>query len=304
MNTPVTGSAAEPSGVDTDVRVGFIGLGSQGGPMARRVVESGFATTLWARSASTMADYADTAAEYAASPVELGGVSDLVCICVVDDAGVEEVLMGENGVLAGMAPGGAVAIHSTIHPETCTRLATACSEVGVDLIDAPVSGGGIAATEKRLLVMTGGEASVVERFRPIFETYANPIAHMGSLGAGQVTKLLNNTVFAAQLSTAAGILAIGKSLGLDPHRLAEVMSNGTAGSFALKIVGPSGGDLAGMSESVGLLLRKDVGILAEVVAAGAGGPAGHTVWAAADDALALLQHPRESTSSRESVPAS
>ncbi|SNT36615.1 3-hydroxyisobutyrate dehydrogenase [Rhodococcoides kyotonense] len=272
--------------------------------MARRIVESGFTLTLWARSASTLAQYADTSAAYALTPTELGRVSDLVCICVTDDAGVEEVVTGEAGVLAGMAPGGAIAIHSTVHPKTCNRLAAACAEVGVDLIDAPVSGGGIAAAEKRLLVMTGGEYKVVDRFRPILETYANPIAHMGSLGAGQVTKLLNNTVFAAQLSTAAGILAIGRSLGLDPHRLADVMANGTAGSFALKVVGPSGGDLAGMSESVGVLLRKDVGILAEVVAAGADESAGHTVWAAADDALRLLKHPRDVATSRKGVSAS
>ena len=122
-------------------RAGFIGLGSQGGPMARRIAEAGLPLTLWARRPESVAPYADTAAVVAASPAALGAASDVVGVCVVADADVEAVLLGPDGVLAGMAPGGVVAVHSTIRPDTCRRLAERAAERGVALVDAPVSGG-------------------------------------------------------------------------------------------------------------------------------------------------------------------
>ena len=124
------------------MRVGFIGLGSQGGPMARRIVEGGFETTLWARRDASLEPYADTAAKSAGTPAELAAASDLVCLCVVGDDDVREVLYGETGVLAGLASGGIVAIHSTVHPDTCREIAEKAAAQGVSVIDAPVSGGG------------------------------------------------------------------------------------------------------------------------------------------------------------------
>src|SRR4051812_3665770 len=159
------------------MRVGFIGLGSQGGPMARRIVEGGYDVTLWARKSATLARFADTAAKTAQSPAELAAASDLVCLCVVGDDDVREVLAGDTGVLAGLAPGGIVAVHSTVHPDTCHELAEAAAGQRVSVVDAPVSGGGLVAEEGRLLVMVGGEDEVVERCRPVFATYADPIVH-------------------------------------------------------------------------------------------------------------------------------
>src|SRR3954452_305371 len=126
------------------MRVGFIGLGSQGGPMARRVVGGGYDVTLWARRPATLAAFADTPAKTAQSPAELAAASDLVCLCVVGDDDVREVMAGDHGVLAGLAPGGIVAIHSTVHPDTCRELAESAAKHGVLIIDAPVSGGGPA----------------------------------------------------------------------------------------------------------------------------------------------------------------
>src|ERR1700756_5427814 len=138
------------------MHVGFIGLGSQGAPMAGRIIEAGFPTTLWARRPASLEPYADTAAKVAGSPAELAASSDLVCLCVV-------------------------AIHSTVHPKTCHALAKKAGAQGVSVIDAPVSGGAPAVAERRLLVMVGGDADVVDRCRPVFETYANPIVHLGDL---------------------------------------------------------------------------------------------------------------------------
>ena len=123
------------------MRVGFIGLGSQGGPMARRIIEAGFPTTLWARRPASLEGFADTAAKVAGSPADLAAASDLVCLCVVGDADIEDVTAGENGVLAGLEPGGVIAVHSTVHPKTCHDLAEKAAAQGVSVIDAPVSGG-------------------------------------------------------------------------------------------------------------------------------------------------------------------
>src|SRR5246127_5389782 len=198
------------------MHVGFIGLGSQGAPMAGRIIEAGFPTTLWARRPASLEPYADTAAKVAGSPAELAASSDLVCLCVV-------------------------AIHSTVHPKTCHALAKKAGAQGVSVIDAPVSGGAPAVAERRLLVMVGGDADVVDRCRPVFETYANPIVHLGDLGSGQTTKLLNNLLFTANLGTAAATLSLADALGVSPDRLVDVVSRGSANSFALNALGGIGG---------------------------------------------------------------
>ena len=160
-------------------------------------------------------------AKVAESPAELAAASDLVCLCVVGDADVDEITGGEHGVLAGIKPGGVIAVHSTVHPNTCRELAKKAGAQGVSVIDAPVSGGGPAAAEGRLLVMVGGDADVVERCRPVFETYADPIVHLGELGSGQTTKLLNNLLFTANLGTAATALSLAecpRRRARPPHR--------------------------------------------------------------------------------------
>ena len=272
------------------MRVGFIGLGSQGAPMARRIVDAGFETTLWARRPATLAPFADTPARQASSPAELAAASDLVCLCVVDDADVEEILTGESGVLAGLRKGGVIAVHSTVHPDTCRRLADRARAHGVALIDAPVSGGGPAAAEGRLVVMAGGDQGTVAFCRPVFATYADPVVHMGPLGTGQVAKLLNNVLFTANLATAADTLALGRELAVDPAALADVLAHGSAASFALDRIAAAGGTLDRLAAHAGPLLRKDVRLITDVADA-AGAKAG-IVTSAADGALTLMNHQR------------
>ncbi|MGO9508739.1 MAG: NAD(P)-dependent oxidoreductase [Mycobacterium sp.] len=271
------------------MRVGFIGLGSQGGPMARRIVEAGYPTTLWARHAATLEPFADTAAQIAGSPAELAAASELVCLCVVGDADVDEVVDGEHGLLAGLQPGSVIAVHSTVHPDTCHRLANKAGALGVSVVDAPVSGGGVMAAKGRLLVMVGGDADVVERCRPVFETYADTVVHVGELGAGQTTKLLNNLLFTANLGTAATTLSLANALGIAPDRFAEVVSRSSGNSFALNAISGTGGldQIAGLA---GALLRKDVRLVVDLAdqAAARGGAA----LDAADAALTMMEHPR------------
>ncbi|ROO85189.1 3-hydroxyisobutyrate dehydrogenase [Actinocorallia herbida] len=264
----------------SETRVGFVGLGSQGGPMARRIAEAGFPTTLWARRPETLEPFADTPAKLAGSLAELGAASDIACVCVVDDAGVEDVV---GGLLAAMAPGGLIVVHSTVHPATCERLAGQAEERGLGLIDAPVSGGGPAAAKGALLVMAGGDEAAVERARPVFAAYGDPIVHLGGLGAGQRTKIINNLLMTANLGVAESAYALAGSLGVDLTQLAVVLGKGSGSSFAAALVGRPDFTLGPMGEVAGDLLAKDTGLAADL-AATAGADAA-TVFAAADAAL-------------------
>ncbi|EME16714.1 NAD(P)-dependent oxidoreductase [Rhodococcus triatomae] len=268
------------------LRVGFIGLGLQGAPIARRIVESGHETTLWARRPESLEPFADTAAKTAGTPAELAAASDVVCLCVIADDDVRQVVTGHDGVLPGLAPGGVIVVHSTIHPDTCRELAELAEAQGVSFVDAPVSGGPVAAAEGRLLVMAGGDTDVVERCRPVLETYAGPLVHLGGVGSGQVTKLLNNLLFTANLSTAYSTFTLGESLGVDPAKLGEVITHGTADSFALGRVVGAGISLDRIATHAGELLRKDVTLIADLAESAAAQPG--IVLTAADATLDLM----------------
>jgi len=271
------------------LKVGFIGLGSQGGPMARRIVEGGYPTTLWARRTATLEPFADTPAKVAESPAELAAASDLVCLCVVSDADIAEITGDGHGLLAAMKPGSVIAVHSTVHPDTCREVAKKAGAQGVSVIDAPVSGGGPAASAGRLLVMVGGDADVVERCRPVFETYADPVVHLGELGTGQTTKLLNNLLFTANLGTAASALSLAQAIGVSPDRLTEVVSRSSGNSFALNALGGIDG-LERIAGLAGTLLQKDVRLLVDL--AGQAAACGGAVLHAADATLTLMVHRR------------
>lgn len=272
------------------VRVGFVGLGSQGAPMARRIIEAGFPVTLWARRAETLAPFAGTAAATAGSPAELGAAVDLACVCVLADGDVEQVVAGPAGLLAGMRPGGVIAVHSTVHPDTCAALADQAAGHGVTLIDAPVSGGAPAAQAGRLLVMAGGDAAAVERARPVFAAYGDPVVHVGPVGAGQRAKLINNLLLAANIGVAESAFKLAGGLGLDLGQLAVVLAHGSGASTGAGLVGRADFDLRAMSGQVGPLLQKDVRILAGL-AESAGVKPG-TVLDAAGAALDSLGFPR------------
>ena len=245
------------------LRVGFVGLGSQGAPIARRIIDAGFATTLWARRAASLDDFSGSGADVAASLRDLGGASDVLCICVVSDADVDEVLRGADGALAGMSPDGVVLLHSTVHPDTCRRLQS--DHPSLHVLDAPVSGGGHRAASGELLVMVGGDRVVFDRCRPVLETFANPLVHLGPLGCGQEAKLLNNALFTAQLGLVADAFTIAGRRGMDLAGLTRVLLDGSGRSYAAEIISGMGYDLGMIAAAAGPLLTKDVGILAELL---------------------------------------
>jgi 3-hydroxyisobutyrate dehydrogenase-like beta-hydroxyacid dehydrogenase len=248
----------------TSLRVGFVGLGSQGGPMARRILEAGFPVTLWARRRNSLEPYADTDTAIAATLPELGAASDLLCVCVVSDRDVDEVLRGPDGALSQMSAGGIVAVHSTVHPKTMLYLQDDFPDV--EFVEAPVSGGGGRAEKGELLVMVGGPTAAVNRCWAVFETYAGAIVHLGPLGAAQQAKLLNNALFTAQLGLVADVFDLGRRLGLDSEGLATVLADGSGRCYALEVLANSGYDLPALAQVAGPLLAKDVGILADVLA--------------------------------------
>jgi 3-hydroxyisobutyrate dehydrogenase len=236
--------------------VGFIGLGSQGGPMARRIVEAGHPLMLWARRPESLGPYADTNAEIANSIAELGAVCDHVGLCVVDDAGVEQVC---DELIPAMKSGSRIVIHSTIHPDHCKQLATKAAAQGIAVLDAPVSGGGPAAAAGTLTVMIGGDASVLEAARPVLESFAGLIVHLGDVGAGQTAKLVNNTLMAANMALAHEALASGASLGIDRTALSDLIKASSGRSFAMEVYARMPNPQA--FNHGGKLLAKDVGLL-------------------------------------------
>jgi 3-hydroxyisobutyrate dehydrogenase-like beta-hydroxyacid dehydrogenase len=244
--------------------------------MAQRIVDAGHPTTLWARRPEALEPFAGAAT--AATPADLGAAVDVLCICVIDDAGVDEVLRGPDGALGTLADGSVVVVHSTVHPATCLRLQDDFPALRV--VDAPVSGGGHKAAAGELLVMVGGPEDVVESCRPIFETYGDPVLHVGPLGAGQEVKLLNNTVFAAQLALAAEAFELASARQLDQAAVASILASGSGRSYAAEVVAGGGFDLAGLAAFAGALLAKDVRILAEHT-----GISSSTLLATADAAL-------------------
>jgi 3-hydroxyisobutyrate dehydrogenase-like beta-hydroxyacid dehydrogenase len=218
-----------------DLKVGFIGLGNQGAPIARHIIEAGYPTTLWARRPESLEPFAGTVS-VARTPAELAAASDLVGVCTWDDASVDDVVLGDEGVLAGARPGTIVAIHATVSPDTCTRLAAQGAARGVIVIDAPVSGGPDQSAAGTLLVMVGGSDEVVAKVRPVFDTFSTSVLHLGDVGAGQLAKLVNNTLLTANVGLAASAVDVGRRIGIDGDNLVEVILNGTARSFAAGIL--------------------------------------------------------------------
>jgi 3-hydroxyisobutyrate dehydrogenase len=244
--------------------VGFIGLGSQGAPMARRIVNAGFPLTLWARRPQSLQPFEDTAATAATTPAALAEASSIVCLCVTGDEDVLEVVNGPDGVLSGLAPGGTLIVHSTVDPETCIRLQARGADKAITVLDAPVSGGGPAAAQGTLLVMVGGDEAGLDRARPVLATFGDPVLHVGDIGAGQTAKLVNNLVFTAQIALSLEAFALADDLGLDRGAMGQVFERGSGASRAASMVSAPGFDLDGLGRVAGPLLRKDVNLITDV----------------------------------------
>jgi 3-hydroxyisobutyrate dehydrogenase len=238
------------------VKTAFIGLGSQGGPMAQRMLGAGYPLMVWARRVEVLEPFVAQGAVAARSIAELGREADHVGVCVVDDAGVAQIC---EELLPVMQPGSVLAIHSTILPESCVSLARRCAERGIAFVDAPVSGGGAAAAEGRLTVMCGASPADFEKARPVMESFAAVLVRLGMPGAGQRAKIVNNTLMAAHMGLAHAALGVGEALGIERQALAELIKASSGRSFGFEVYArlrrPSAFDHGAR------LLRKDVDLL-------------------------------------------
>jgi 3-hydroxyisobutyrate dehydrogenase-like beta-hydroxyacid dehydrogenase len=253
------------------------------------MIDQGLSTTLWARRAATLEPFAGRAA-VADDPAALGRASEVVGICVTDGAAVREVTLGPRGVLAGMEPGTVLLIHSTIGVAECEEIAIAAESRGVHVLDAPVSGGGAAAADGHLTVYVGGPDTAVAVAQPVLDTYGDPVLHMGALGSGLRTKLVNNALVAAHFALAHDAFALGESLGIDGARLGDALKSGSGRSFSLEVFAGLR-TFAPIADHVGPIMAKDVGLFAQETRTD--GEDRAVLLGAADRFLALLGHPRD-----------
>ena len=180
----------------------------------------------------TVEPFHDTPMTVAASITELGAKANHVGICVSDDAAVREVC---DQLIPAMRPGSRIAIHSTTHPNTCREIADQAALHGLLFIEAPVSGGPHAAAAGELTIMMGGSAEAVDAARPIFATFGKLMLHLGPVGNGQIAKLINNTLMAANLGIAHTAVSAGGELGINRKELLELLNGSSARSYALEV---------------------------------------------------------------------
>jgi 2-hydroxy-3-oxopropionate reductase len=266
--------------------IGFIGLGAMGTPMARNLLNRGHSVTVWARRPEAISPLVTAGAAAGESAAHVAAQSDIVMTMVTDTRAVEEVVLGGRGIASGARPGSLVIDHSTIDPEGARRIANQLQERGIEMLDAPVSGGSIAAETGTLVIMVGGSISAFERAKPVLSGYAKSIVHIGPSGAGQVAKACNQICTIVNQLGAAEAMLLAERAGVDPRRVHEALMGGFAASRMLDLQAPKmiARNFEGKVES--RLHHKDIRIVLDLASAfGIELPAS----AAAADVLERLQ---------------
>jgi 3-hydroxyisobutyrate dehydrogenase-like beta-hydroxyacid dehydrogenase len=238
-------------------RVGFIGLGGMGMPMASRLRAGGFGVTYFARRPAVMEAADGLGARRAATPGEVSEASDVVIACVFDDTQLLEVCLGVNGVVEGLRAGATLISHTTGSPATVQLLATEAATRGAEVVDAAVSGTPADIEAGRLTVLAGCTTEVLDRVRPVLAAYAQPIVHVGAVGDAQRVKLVNNAIFTANMALVADAARVAGELGLDPASALAAIEACSGDSYALRAV-IMVGSVAQAREASLPYLRKDV----------------------------------------------
>lgn len=209
-------------------RIGLIGLGLMGKPMARNLLRAGFALTVHNRSRPAVDELLAEGAQAAVSPGAVALQSDIVITMLPDTPDVEQVVFGEQGMLAAARPGMLFIDMSTIAPASAQHIAVICAQRGIGALDAPVSGGDAGAIAGTLSIMVGGSATDLERARPIFEALGTTITYCGEAGAGQVVKACNQVAVGLIISAISEAIMLGKQSGIAPDVIIRVLSGGLA----------------------------------------------------------------------------
>jgi 2-hydroxy-3-oxopropionate reductase len=279
------------------MNLGFIGLGAMGRPMALHLLKAGHELSVYARRAEAAQPLVEAGARQCATPAEVAANSEVVFTVVTTGADVEQVVLGEDGIVHGARPGTVLVDMGTIPPGTARRIAAKLAERGIEAIDAPVSGGEAGARDATLAIMAGGKAEVLERVRPLLKKLGKTIVHIGPSGAGQVAKACNQMIMVSAIEAVAEAMLLAEGSGVDPQRVKQALSGGSAASRVLEFFG---GKMAARDFKAGVEARlhhKDFGILMnEAAALGAPLPVAAQVW---QQLNALMAHGwgREDTSS-------
>ncbi len=246
------------------MRIGFIGLGTMGAPMARRLLEAGFEVTVHNRTREREEPLVALGAQRAASPRACAEGQELLFTMVSDTPDVQAVVLGDNGAAVGLAPGSVLIDMSTISPSTTRRIAAALAEHDVAMLDAPVSGGSEGAERGTLSIMVGGDAVALQRARPALEKLGTTITHVGKVGSGQVAKAVNQTIIAGTYAAVAEGVVLAVAAGIDVEAALQALGGGAAGSWVLE---NRGRNMLANDYPLGFrtrLHRKDLGIALSV----------------------------------------
>ena len=215
-------------------RVAFLGLGVMGGPMARHLAAAGHDVTVYNRNAAKAEAFvAAHGGKAAATPAAAAAGAEAVMACVGADVDLRAVTFGADGAFAAMTPGAVFIDHTTVSAEIARELAAAGEELGLLVVDAPVSGGQAGAENGQLTIMCGGSELAFKAAEPLMQAYAKRIGHMGPAGAGQLTKMVNQLAIAGILQGLSEALAFGKAAGLDLDAVVDVISKGAAQSWQM-----------------------------------------------------------------------
>jgi 2-hydroxy-3-oxopropionate reductase len=244
-------------------RIGFIGLGIMGRPMAMHLVEAGYEVTVWNRTQAKAAPLVHAGAHGAASPKDAAARSEITITMVADTPDVRQVILGPNGVIEGVRSGSIVVDMSTIAPVATREIAAALADRGAAMLDAPVSGGEKGAIDGTLSIMVGGDAKTFERVLPVFQKLGKNIVHLGGHGAGQVTKACNQLVLSLTILGVAEAFALASRAGVDPAKVRSALLGGFAQSRVLELHGQRMLDQNFEPGFRTRLYHKDMGIVTE-----------------------------------------
>lgn len=245
------------------LRVGYIGLGLMGKPIARNILKAGFPLVVHNRSRAAVEELVAEGARAAFSPAEVAAQVDIVFTNLPDSPDVEQVALGEKGIVESARPGLIFVDNSTIKPATARHIARVLGEKGVLCLDAPVSGGDIGARNATLTIMVGGPAEALEKVMPVFRAMGKTITHVGESGAGQVAKAANQIMVAAQMVAMGELLIFAQKAGVDPRKVVEAIKGGAAQCWTLDVKPPrlfAGNRQPGFKA---YMMEKDLGIILE-----------------------------------------
>jgi 2-hydroxy-3-oxopropionate reductase len=219
-------------------KLGFIGLGAMGTPMARNLLKAGYSVTVFARRQEAMEALVADGAQSAASPADVASRSSIVLTMVSDTTAVEEVVLGKDGVREGARPGSVLIDHSTIAPAATRAIAAELTARDIAMLDAPVSGGVAAAETGTLSIMVGGKDSVFEQCKPILACVGHTIVYIGASGAGQIAKACNQICTIVNQEAAAEAMLLAEKCGVDPLKVQQALMAGFAASRMLDLQAP------------------------------------------------------------------